>query len=286
MVGVADEMQLAWLARALEQLDRLLGRRHRIVGGMQQEQRPRRDLADHVVGAEVEHALRGLGRERMDGVGGEVVAQVRRDRHDVIARHHQRLAGPGAVLATLLEHTGEARPFLRALVLAAELALAVAPAAVGDDGGDALVDAAGIDRDRAAEARPDHADARAVDRGMAREKAERAAGVLDLFQADDAAGLAFALAAAAHVEAQHDVAEIAQHLGRLHRVRRGLVAAEAVQHQEGGAPLARAQPARDMHDAGNLETGGGKGDGFFRHRQGSVVGGTGLYRNGEGMEAS
>src|SRR5262249_13672483 len=256
MIGVADEVQLAGLAGALEHLDRLLGGCHRVVGGVQQQQRPRRNTPHHLVGAEVEHALRGLGRKRLDGIGGEIVAQVRRDRHDVVARHHQRFAGFGAVLAALLEHAGEARPFLRSLVLAAELALAVAPAAVGDDRGDALVDAAGIDRDCAAEARADQADAGGIDRRMLGEEAERAPGVLDLLETDHAAEFALGLAAPAHVEAQHYVAELAEHLGRLHRVRRGLVAAEAVQHQEGGAAFSRQHPARDVHDAGNLQAGG------------------------------
>ncbi len=189
------------------------------------------------------------------------------------------------MLAALFEHIGEARPFLGTLVLAAELALAVAPAAVGDDRRDALVDAAGIDGNRAAEARSDHADARGIDRGMPGEEGERAAGVLDLVEADHATEFALALAAAAHVEAQHDVAELAQHLGRLHGVRGGLVAAEAVQHQKGGAPLSRPHPGRDMHDARELESRGRKGDGFFGHRHGlhdGVMGPTLSERWGDG----
>src|SRR5262245_45408460 len=255
MVGIADEMQLGGLAGALEQLDRLLGRGDGVVGSMQQQQRPRRNATHDVVGAEVEHALRRLRRERVDGIGSKVIAQVRRDRNDVVARHHQRLAGPGAMLSALLEHVGEARPFLRALVLAAELALAVAPAAVGNDRRHALVDPAGIDRDRATEARADDADALGIDRRMLGEEAERAARILDLLEADHSPELALALAAAAHVEAQHDIAKLIQDLGRLHRIGRGLVAAEAVQHQKGGAPFARAQPSRHMYDTGELQTG-------------------------------
>src|SRR5262245_14155730 len=276
MVGVADEVQLGGLPGALEQLDRLLGRGDGVIGGVQQQQRSRRNSTHDVVGAEVVHALRGLRRERVDGISGEVVAQVRRDRNDVVARHHQRLAGPGAVLAAFLEHVGEARPFLRALVLAAELALAVAPTAVGDHRRDALVDAAGIDGDRTAEARADDADAFRIDRRMLGEEAQRAARILDLLEADHPPELAFALAATAHVEAQHDIAELAQHLGRLHGVGGGLVAAEAVQHQEGGAPFARSYPARHMHDAGELQPGGRKGDGFFGHRCAPLRDGMGL----------
>ena len=160
----AKRCSSAGLAGALEHLDRLLGRRHRIVRGMQQQERPRRDLADHVVGAEVVHALRGLGGELLDRVLRQMAAQMLRDRHDVVARHHQRLAGllavprPSASMSVNFFQASGAR------VLAAELALAVAPAAVGDHRRDALVDAAGIDRDRGAEARADHADAVAVDR--------------------------------------------------------------------------------------------------------------------------
>src|SRR5438094_37208 len=128
-------------------------------------------------------------------------AQMRRDRHDLVARHHQRLAGAGAVFAAFIQHFGEARPRLRALVLAAELALAVAPAAVGDDRGDALVDTTGVDCDRPAEARADEADALRIDRGMLRQERQRAARILDLFKTDDAAEFALAVAAAAHVEA-------------------------------------------------------------------------------------
>ena len=265
MVAVADEVQFRRLPGALEQLDRLLGGRDRIVGGVQKEQRPRRNASDHVVGAEVEHALRRLRRKRFDRVAREIAAQMRRDRHDVVARHHQRLAGAGAVLAAFFEHSGEARPRLRARVLAAELALAIAPAAIGDDRGDARIDTAGIDRDRAAEARADHADARGIDRGMLGEKRQRIARVLDLLEADYAAELAFALAAAAHVEAQHDVAEFAEHLGGRHGVGGGLVAAEAVQHQKRAAPLGGAHSGRQVHHAGELEPGGGKGDGLLGH---------------------
>ena len=70
------------------------------------------------------------------------------------------------------------------------------------------------------------------------EKGQRVAGVVDLFQADHAAEFAFAVAAAAHVETERDVAEVVQHLRRLQHVGGILVAAEAVQHEKRGAPLA------------------------------------------------
>src|SRR5579863_9230648 len=96
-------------------------------------------------------------------------------------------------------------------MLAAKFALAVAPAAVGDHRRNARIGAAGIDRDRAAEARADNADAAGIDGGMTAEEIKRVAQVLDLFEADDAPKLAFALAAAAHIEAQRDIAEVAEH---------------------------------------------------------------------------
>src|SRR5262249_59136762 len=108
-------------------------------------------------------------------------------------------------VAALREYGGDRRPLRRALVLAAKLALAVAPAAVGYDRADASIDAAGIDRHRAAEARSDEADALGIDRGVPGEEGQRVARVLDLLQADHAAEFALAVAAAAHVEAQHHV---------------------------------------------------------------------------------
>src|SRR5580700_8281683 len=108
------------------------------------------------------------------------------------------------MFAALFEHLGELRPTFRRRMLAAEFALAMTPAAVRDHGGNARIGAAGIDADRAAEARADHADAIRVDGRMLGQKIERIAGVLDLFEADDPTELPFALAAAAHVETECD----------------------------------------------------------------------------------
>ena len=58
-------------------------------------------------------------------------------------------------------------------MLAAEFALAVAPAAVRHHRGDARIGAAGIDADRAAEARADDADAVRIDRRMLGQKLQR-----------------------------------------------------------------------------------------------------------------
>jgi hypothetical protein len=45
-----------------------------------------------------------------------------------------------------------------------------------------------------------------------------------------------------------------------------------MQHDEGGAPLARPYPVRDMRDARQLKSGGRKGDGLFGHRHDLRVG--------------
>ena len=123
-------------------------------------------------------------------------------------------------------------------MLAAELPLAVAPAARRDRRGDPLVDAADIDRDGGAEARADHADAVAFDVRMLGEEGERVARRLHLLQADQIAARALALAAARHVEAQRDVAELLEHLAGLEHVARTRIAAEAVHDDEGRPALA------------------------------------------------
>src|SRR6266699_4155990 len=66
MIDAAEQMQFGRLTRALEHFDRLLGRRHRVVGAVQEQERPRRDLSDDLLGAKIEHALGRLGREHRD----------------------------------------------------------------------------------------------------------------------------------------------------------------------------------------------------------------------------
>ncbi len=128
-------------------------------------------------------------------------------------------------------------------MLAAEFAFAVAPAAVGDHSGKARIGAAGIDGDRAAETRADGADAIGIDRGMLGEKRQCIAQIFDLLEADDAAELALALAAAAHIEAQRHIAEFAEHARRRQHGRAFGIRAEAVQHQKRGAALRRCNPS-------------------------------------------
>src|ERR1017187_2696093 len=55
VVETAEQVQLRRLTRASEHLDGLLGRRYRIVGGVDEQKRARRDLAYHLLGAEIEH---------------------------------------------------------------------------------------------------------------------------------------------------------------------------------------------------------------------------------------
>src|SRR6516165_6910486 len=50
VVEAREQVQLGGLAGVLEHFYRLLGGRHRILGGVDQQQRPRRDVADHLLG--------------------------------------------------------------------------------------------------------------------------------------------------------------------------------------------------------------------------------------------
>src|SRR5262249_60863222 len=134
--------------------------------------------------------------------------------HDIVARHHQRFASARPIRAALFQHCGELGPGFRRAVLAAKFAFAVAPAAVRNHGGEARISAAGVDGDRATEARTDCAYAVRIDRRMGSEKIERIAEILNLFEADDAAEFALALAAAAHIEAQRDIAGLVEHARR------------------------------------------------------------------------
>src|SRR6476660_2465771 len=141
-------------------------------------------------------------------------------RHDVVARHHQRLARLLAVAFSFRQHVGELLPGRLARMLTAELPLAVAPAARCDRRGDALVDAADIDRDGSTEARSDHADAVALDVRMLGQEGQRVARGPDLLKANEIAARAFALAAARHVDPQGDVAELLEHFARLEHIGR------------------------------------------------------------------
>src|SRR5205085_7725671 len=139
-------------------------------------------------------------------------------------------------------------------VLLAKFLLAVSPAAGRDAGRDARLDARRVHRDCRAEALTVDRDAVFLHLVSRLEEFQRMPCVLDLLETDRAAALAFALAAAAHVEAQDDIAERGEEL----RCRGGhaavLVAAEAVQHHERGPAFALLQILGDVQDAGELES--------------------------------
>ena len=157
-------------------------------------------------------------------------------------------------------------------MLAAELGLAVAPAAVGDD-------ARRCARRRRPHRRrlrrrsccPRRAIAGGIDVGARGQEGDGGLGVLDLLEADDARGRALALAAAAEIEAQRGIAPIRQHARRLDAVAAALVAAEAVQHENGRMPLARAVAGGKMHHAGKLERSRLKRDALFHAQKLLVV---------------
>src|SRR6267378_416996 len=200
MVDVGDEVKIGRASSAPEKLDRLLGRRHRVVRRMKQKQRPRRDPAHNLVCVERVHGFHHFERKLHDRSGSEIAAQARRDGNDVVARHAHRFSGALAALS-LLHHGGELLPGPGRGVLLAEFLRAVAPAPRGNAGGDPAVDPRRVYGDRGAEALPDHADTLRVDLGAGGEKRQRVPRVPDLFLANDAAALAFALSAAAEIEA-------------------------------------------------------------------------------------
>src|SRR5262249_51516824 len=152
-----------------------------------------------------------------------------------------------------------------ARMLAAELALAVAPARGRDDCRDALIDAAATDRDRGAEARAEHRDTLAVDVRMLRQQRERVARRRYLVGAEQEALLALALAAAGHVEAHADITEFFEHRGRSHHVVGGHAAAEAVQDDEPRPLLVRLHALRHADDAGEFQALGCEADALLGH---------------------
>src|SRR5262249_50300595 len=157
------------------------------------------------------------------------------------------------------------RPGRFARMLAAELALAMAPARCREHRGDPLVHTTAIDRDGGAEARAHNGDALAVDARMLREQCERVARRGHLVGAKQQALLAFALAAARHVEAHAYIAEALEHRGRPYHVVGGHAAAEAMQDDEGRPLLAGPEPLGEADDAYELEALGDEADALFGH---------------------
>src|SRR6185312_603955 len=100
---------------------------------------------------------------------------------------------------------------------------------------------------------------------MALEKIAGGLGVLDLLETDEATLLAFAVAAAAHIEAQGRVAQLLEQRGGGQHIAGVHIAAEAVQQQEGGPALAGGQPVGNAHGAGEGEMPRFETDALFGH---------------------
>src|SRR6266581_5673265 len=262
MIDVGYEMEIGRLARALEKLYRLLGRRHRVVRRMKQKQRPRRDPPHDLVRVETVHALDDLEGKFHDRARREVAAQARRNGNDVVARHAHRFSGALAAFS-FFHHRGELLPGPGRGVLLAEFLRAVAPAARGNAGGDPSVDPRRVYGDCGAKTLPDHGDALRVDLRPGSEERQRVPRVFDLLLADDAPALAFALAAAAAVEAQRRVAEPGEHFRDRRTAAAVLVAAESVQDKKGGAPGARSARLGRVQNARELQSVRYEADPFF-----------------------
>src|SRR5690349_19969132 len=112
--------------------------------------------------------------------------------------------------AAFFQHFAEALPGFRRRMLPAKFALAVAPATGGDDRGDPLVRASGVDRDGGPEAAADETDAPRGHLWTARHVSQGVRCVFDLIEAEDAGVLAAALAAASKIDAHDDVAPCRQ----------------------------------------------------------------------------
>src|ERR1041384_6013198 len=128
MIDVGYEVEVGRLARALEELYRLLGRRHRVVRRMKQKQRPRRDPPDDIVRVERVHGLHHFERKFHDRARGGGAAEARRDGNDVVARHTHRFSGALAA-PSFLHHRGELLPGPGRGMLLAEFFRAIPPAA-------------------------------------------------------------------------------------------------------------------------------------------------------------
>src|SRR3546814_4388470 len=96
-------------------------------------------------------------------------------------------------------------------MLAAKLALAIAPAARGDDAREALFYSTRVAGDRRPKTVADHAHPQRIDARLLGQPVHRVLRIGDLIVAQDIPALAFALAASAKVEAENDIALVRQH---------------------------------------------------------------------------
>ena len=183
-----------------------------------------------------------------------------RNRDDVPALDHQCFTCLLAEFSTAFEDLEEPFPFPLAWVLALQFAGSVSPSADGDDRGNALVDAAGVQRDGSAEALTTDCDCVRIDVRLRREPGECRLRVDNLVMAQDVPANAAALAAAAHVESQRHVPERLVQACLADVGRAVLATAEAVQNDERGSALAVAQPVGDVDDPGERQRVRCKGD--------------------------
>src|SRR6202012_479231 len=123
----------------------------------------------------------------------------------------------------------------------------------------------GIDRHRAAKARADHADPVGVNGVMFGKERQRAAEIFNLLEADDAAELAFALAASAHVETQRHVAQRIEHSRWIDDAFGIAIATEAMQHEKTCPAVAGPQARWNTQCAVKPTARGREGNSFFVH---------------------
>src|SRR3546814_5517750 len=96
-------------------------------------------------------------------------------------------------------------------MLAAKLALAIAPAARGEDAREALFYSTRVAGDRRPKTVADHAHPQRIDARLLGQPVQRVLRIGDLIVAQDIPALTFALAASAKVEAENDIAPVRQH---------------------------------------------------------------------------
>jgi hypothetical protein len=135
-------------------------------------------------------------------------------------------------------------------MLSPEFCLAVSPRAGCDDSRWSLVDTGCVERYRCAEATAEQTNTIAEYFGSFFEKRQCVLRVLDLIEADDASELAITVTATAHIETKNDIAPIAQHPRRTHRIARTAVTTEAMQDNECWPLLSVLQVVGDMDRAG------------------------------------
>ena len=141
-----------------KKVHRLLCRRHGILRWMKQQQWARRNLANHIIGFKVVHALHHFIGKFSDGAWGQMVSESGLNGHDVVAGHHHGFASCQP-LAAFGHHVGKLFPSRIGLVLLAEFLFTVAPSASGNTSCNACINACGVNSHRSSKAVPHDANA-------------------------------------------------------------------------------------------------------------------------------